>query len=183
MKYRSFIRPAALVASLVLTCAVAAHAALKHVEKGESSFLAVGPAGLKIDGHGAGVTVSEADGIITVKAPVNDLKTGMDLRDGHLKKAIHADAHPDATLAVSRSALTFPEDNKEVTGSATGKFTLNGVTKDLKFQYKVKRTGSHFHVQGLIDVDITAFGIEKPCYLGVCVEKDVKAKVKIKLQE
>lgn len=183
MKYRSFIRPAALATTFILTCAVAAHAALKNVEEGHSSFLAVGPAGLKIDGNGGGVTVSEEGGVIMVRAPVNHLKTGMDLRDEHLKKAIHADKHPAATLSVARSALTFPEDTKDVTGEATGKFTLNGVTKDLKFQYKVKRTGSDYHVQGLIDVDITAFGIEKPCYLGVCVEKDVKAKVKVKLRE
>jgi len=183
MKYRSLIRPSFLAATFILTCAVAAHAALKHVEAGKSIFRATGPGGLKIDGSGADVTASEADGVLTIKAAVNDLKTGMDLRDGHLRDAIHAKAHPHATLAVPRATLKFPEDQKELDGHATGKFTLNGVTKDQKFNYHVKRTGSDFHVTGDMKIDITNYGIEKPCYLGVCVEKDVDIKVKIKLRE
>jgi polyisoprenoid-binding protein YceI len=176
-------RPSFLSAAFVLTCALAANAALTSVGESTSGFRAVGPGGLKIDGTGKGVKASEAGGILTIVAPVNDLKTGMSLRDDHLKKAIHTDKHPTATLAVPRASLQFPEDGKSVTGSTTGKFTLNGVTKDLKFEYKVTRTGSDYHVQGKAQIDITAFKIEKPCYLGVCVEKDVQIKVQLKLRE
>lgn len=176
-------RPSFLSAAFVLTCALAANAALTSVGESSSGFLATGPGGLKIDGKGKGVTASEANGIVTITAPVNDLKTDMSLRDDHLKKAIHADKHPVATLAVPRASLHFPEDGKSVDGSATGKFTLNGTTKDLKFEYRVNRTGSDYHVQGKAQIDITHFNIEKPCYLGVCVEKDVQIKVKLKMRE
>jgi len=183
MKHRSIIRQAALATTLVLSCAAFAHAALTGIGDSSTGFLAKGPGGLKIDGTGSGAKASEAGGILTITAPVNKLKTGMSLRDDHLKKAINADKHPNATLAVPRTSLQFPEDGKAVTSSATGKFTLNGVTKDLKFDYKVTRTGSDYHVQGHSKLDITNFNIEKPCYLGVCVEKDVEIKVKLKLRE
>jgi polyisoprenoid-binding protein YceI len=183
MTYRLLTRPTFLSAAFVLTCALAAQAALSSVGESTSGFRAVGPGGLTIDGTGKGVKASEAAGILTITAPVNDLKTGMSLRDDHLKKAIHSDKHPTASLAVPRAALQFPEDGKDVTGSATGKFTLNGTTKDVKFEYKVKRTGSDYHVQGKTKIDITTFNIEKPCYLGVCVEKDVQVKVQLKLRE
>lgn len=183
MKYRAVIRQSLLSAALVLTCAFAAHAAFTSVGESSTGFRAVGPGGLKIDGTGAGVKASEVDGTLTVTAPVNNLKTGMSLRDDHLKKAINADKHPTASLAVARSSLQVPEDGKAITASASGKFTLNGVTKDVNFDYKVNRTGSDYHVQGKTQIDITTFNIEKPCYLGVCVEKDVQIKVQFKLRE
>ncbi len=63
--------------------------------------------------------------------------------------------------------------------------TLNCVTKSQTFKYKAKRTGSDYHVQALFSgpVDITKHNVEVPCYLGVCVEKDVKVKAKFKLRD
>ena len=165
------------------TFAVAAHAGLTGIGAGSVQFEAVGPAGLKIDGTGNSVSAKESGGNLEIEAPVNNLKTGISLRDDHLKKAINAGKHPKAKLVVARSALKFPEDKKSLTGSAKGKMTLNGTTKDQEFSYKVERTGSDYHVQGLATVDITKYGMEIPCYLGVCVEKDVKIKVKFKLRD
>ncbi len=179
-------RSTALICATVLACstfAVAAHAALSAIGNSEVQFRAIGPGGLQIDGNGTGIEVSENGGIVEIQAPLTDLKTGISLRDKHLKDAIKADAHPKAKLAVSRGDLKFPEDNKSVEGSAQGKFTLNGTTKPLTFSYKAERTGSDYHIQGLATVDITQFNLEKPCYLGVCVDKDVKIKVKFKVRD
>lgn len=184
MKYRSFIRPAVLAATLVLGCVVVAHAALKEVEPGTSNFQATGPGGLKIDGTGAGVRASEVDGMLTITVPVTDLKTGMDLRDGHLRDAIKAKEKPTATLTVPRASLNFPEDGKKLERQqGKGTFTLHGVSKPLPFLYDVERHGTHLIVTGKSRIDITAHGIEKPCYLGVCVEKDVKIGAKFKLHD
>ena len=173
-----------LAASLsTLTFAVAAHAAISSVGSGDSGFLAVGPAGLKIEGTGTGVTASEADGKITVKAPINNLKTGISLRDNHLKDAIHAEKHPHVTLVVARSSLKFPEPGKTVEASSSGAFTLNGVTKTVPFKYKAEKKDGQFEVQGHAEIKITDFKIEQPCYLGVCVNTDVKVKVKFKAKD
>jgi polyisoprenoid-binding protein YceI len=162
---------------------VSAHAALVGIGDGTTGFRAVGPGGLKIDGKGTGVTASESGGVLTVTAPVNNLKTGMSLRDDHLKKAIHADKNPTASLSVKRADLKFPEDNKTVTSSAKGTFKLNGVSQPMTFEYQVKRTGSDYHVQAKASLDITKFKIEKPCYLGVCVDETVQIKTAFKLRE
>jgi polyisoprenoid-binding protein YceI len=166
-----------------LTFAVAAHAAISTVGAGESGFLAVGPAGLKIEGTGTGVIASETDGKITVKAPITNLKTGISLRDNHLKDAIHAEKNPHATLVVARSALKFPEAGKSVEESASGAFTLNGVTKTVPFKYKAENKGGQYEVQGNTEIIITDYKIEQPCYLGVCVDTKVKVKVKFKAKD
>ena len=138
---------------------------------------------MRIKGEGAGLTCSESGGKLKITVPVNNLKTGIGLRDRHLKRYLKADQHPNATLVVERSKLKLPGNDKEVEASATGDFTLNGETKPVKFSYKAARTGSDYHVQALATIDITDFKIEQPCYLRVCVDKEVKLKVKFKLRD
>jgi polyisoprenoid-binding protein YceI len=60
---------------------------------------------------------------------------------------------------------------------------MHGVTKPVDFKYTAKRTGSDYHIQGLTEVDIRDFKVEVPCYLGVCVEPQIKIKVKLKLRD
>jgi polyisoprenoid-binding protein YceI len=183
MKYRSFIRPAALAATLVLTTVIVAHAAIKEVAPGTSMVTAKATGGLTIEGKGKGVTASETNGVITITAPVNKLETGLSLRNDHLRDAIHAEKHPNATLAVKRDALKFPGDGAKVEADATGDFTINNVTKPLKFHYSVVRKGTHYVVHGTAKLDFTKHGIEEPGYLGVKVKKDVEIAVDVTLHD
>ena len=161
----------------------AADAKLARVGAASIQFLAVGPAGMKINGTSSDLSADEADGKLTLTAPLTNLKTGIGLRDNHLRGYLNTKQHPSAKLVVDRSKLKLPEDGKTSEGSATGDFTLNGKTKPLKFRYRAKRTGSDYHVQGMADVNIEHYGIEQPCYLGVCVEPNVKLKVSFKLRD
>jgi polyisoprenoid-binding protein YceI len=160
-------------------------AAARLVDAGDGNFgfLATGPAGLKINGSTSAFKASENAGKLTVTVPLTNLNTGIDLRDKHLRGYLDTAQHPNATLEVARSKLSFPADNQTATMSAVGKLTLHGVTRAFPFSYKVKRTGIDYHVQGLGSLDIRDYGIEVPCYLGVCVEPEVKLKVKFKLRD
>lgn len=176
--------PRAVLALLVaLSIPLVASAELKDAGDVDVRFQATGPGGMKIKGEGDALTASEADGKLTIKVGVTKLKTGIALRDRHLRKYLETSKYPDATLVVARSALTLPEDNQEATGKATGELTLHGKTRSNAFSYKAKRTGSDYHVQGLTTIDLRDFDIEVPCYLGVCVDPEVKLKVKFKLRE
>lgn len=165
------------------TAVTVAHAALTSIGASDVGFLAVGPGGLKIEGKGHTLSAKEDGGNLKVTVGLTDLKTGMSLRDDHLKKAIKASKYPSAVLSVKRSDLKFPADKQKVEGTANGQFTFYGTTKPLPFKYQVNRTGSDYHVTGLASVDFTKHGMEKPCYLGVCVDENVKIKVKFKLRE
>ncbi|MBK9001258.1 MAG: YceI family protein [Myxococcales bacterium] len=173
----------ALSGLAAISVSLAASAALEDAGDVEVRFLAVGPAGMKINGEASELKAKEKNGKVTLEVPVTNLKTGIGLRDKHLKKYLEVGKYPSATLEIDRSKLKFPENDKTVRASATGSFTLHGVTKPLKFQYKALRTGSDYHVQALATVDIRDHDVEVPCYLGVCVDPDVKLKVKLKLRE
>jgi polyisoprenoid-binding protein YceI len=118
------------------------------------------------------------------------------LRDKELRKYLEVDKKVDgadpknpkhdfknATMVVDAGSIKLPEDGKETQGEATGKFTLHGVTKDLPFSYKIKRTGSDLHARGSFTVNIESHGVKKPCLVEVCVKPDVEVKVKFKLRE
>jgi polyisoprenoid-binding protein YceI len=172
-----------LTAIAALTVSLTASASFVEAGDEEIRFLATGPGGMKIKGEGGGLTASESGGKLKITVPVTNLKTGIALRDRHLRKYLEADKYPNATLEVERSKLKLPGNDKEVESSANGSFTMHGVTKTVKFSYKANRTGSDYHVQGLASIDITDFKVEQPCYLRVCVDTDVKLKVKFKLRD
>jgi polyisoprenoid-binding protein YceI len=173
------------VPALVLlstTFAVAALARFELIGDSEIQFQAVGPAGLTINGTASSLSGKEEKDSIVLTTSAKGLKTGIGLRDRHLRKYINADKHSEISFRVKKSALEVPEDRKEVESQAKGVLTLNGQTKPVSFVYKAKRTGSDVHVQGRGEIDIEKFGIEIPCYLGVCVERTVKVKAKFKLR-
>ncbi len=179
----SVSRWSAGLAIAALTFSVAAHAAFKSVDKGEIDFRAVGPAGLKIDGEGTGIDVSEAGGKLNIKVDLTNFKTGISLRDDHLKKFLKTEVNKYAVMSVDKSSITIPESGKTSQGSATGTLALNGKSKPFKFDYKVDNKGGTYEVQGKGTVDFTHHGYEKPCYLGQCVDKDVQLKVKFKAKD
>lgn len=165
-----------------------AEAALTYAGDSKLEFEALGPGGIKIAGKykkekAASLAVTEKDGVIVLSVPWSSVTTGMDLRDKHMAKYFNTDKHPDVTVAVSRSGLTFPEDQKEASGNVKGKVTINGVTKELPINYQVKRTGSDYHVKGSFTVPVSDFKVEIPCYLGQCVNNDVKVRALFKLRD
>jgi polyisoprenoid-binding protein YceI len=127
----------------------------------------------RIPGAATGVTASEDHGRITFTAPVAKLDTGNSMRNHHLRERFKADRYPNIVLTVDRSHLKKVEDNQAVTGNVTGDFTLAGATQPVTLAYKVNRTGSDYHVRASFRVNINNFGLETPCFAGVCVDPNV----------
>lgn len=176
---------AAASALAALAPAVPADAKLASIGTPKVAFHADGPVGLSIDGTSSDLDAKEADGRIVVSAGLKDLRTDNNLRDAHLRKYLEVDkkGYDSAHLTVALKDLQLPEDQKTVTSHAKGKFWMHGKERSIDFDYKAMRTGSDFHVQGKTQIDIRDYGIEVPCYLGVCVKPDVKIKVAFKLRQ
>ena len=125
----------------------------------------------------------EEGGKLIFKASLANIKTGIGMRDNHTKKYLGTEQWPDASLTVDKSAVKMPEDGKKTAGNAPGQFRLHGVTRDVKVAYSVERHGAEYAVDGHFGVDINDHKIEKPCYLGVCVDPKVKVDAKFKLKQ
>ncbi|MEM9073297.1 MAG: YceI family protein [Myxococcota bacterium] len=87
--------------------------------------------------------LSGASGTITV--PVASFRTGIDLRDEHLRGSdwLDAENHPNATFEITGirggSSLTADEDARL---QVTGRFTMHGVTRDVTARVRAKWDGS-----------------------------------------
>lgn len=149
----------------------------------EVAFRAKGPAGLTINGASHQLTTRTKDGKLLLVAPLAPLKTGIGLRDHHLRKYLETAKYPEARLEVALSSLKLPEDGKTSQGAFSGKLKLHGVEKPLAVKYRLQRSGSRYEAQGLARLDIRDFEIEVPCYLGVCVDPEVNLKVKFSMKK
>lgn len=143
------------------------------------SFTAVGPAGLKIIGKTSELAVKDDAEKIAIAVPLAGIKTGIDLRDKHMReKYLQVDQFPTAELEVSRASLNLPADGANAGGTGQGTMKIHGRAKPVTFKYTAKRAGASYDVAGNVQVNVKDFGIEIPSYMGVTVKPDVDVAVK-----
>jgi hypothetical protein len=148
-----------------------------------TTFKALGPAGLTIEGKISHMSVDDDGTTITIVVPLGDVSTGVTLRDTYAKKALDVAAYPTASLRVRRSALTFPAAHAESSGDAKGSLTLHGQTRDVSFHYSAKLNRGTYEVEGSTRINVDDYGVERPTYLGVTVKPDVDVTTAFQLDD
>lgn len=169
----------------VLAPAFEGSAAAKLVDATDANvvFHATGPAGLAIEGKGSSLAVQDDGATVTVVVGLAGLKTGIDLRDKHMKeKYLQVASFPNAELTVARSALKFPAAGA-LTADAPGRMTLHGKTKEVTVHYTANKEGTAFKVAGSVDLDLRDYAIDVPSYLGVTVKPQVRVDVAFRAED
>ncbi len=151
-----------------------AHAALSSAMDSHVSFDAAGPAGMKIEGTTADLTVADDGANVVITVPLGNLSTGIGLRDHHMKeKYLEVQKYPVATLTIARAALKFPRGAEQATGDVPGTVQIHGQSRPVSVHYDAKGEGAAFAAHGAFRVNMNDFGITVPVYLGVTVKPDV----------
>lgn len=178
-----------LQAAIAITISTQAFAVENlHVEAANSSieFLAKGSPGfLKIQG-----TEGKLKGTLALNdsklngelvADLNLFKTGIDLRDQHMKeKYLETGKFPQATLKIDNQAINLASTEKQ---SLQGLLTLHGVTKPVALEAIVKKTDAKkYDVQSSFKIVLSDFGIDVPKYLGITVAEDVTVATKMQAE-
>lgn len=183
---RSLVRstlPTTTVA-LGLTAAAAAGAALAKTGSSDVEFRAKGPVGMTIIGKTSDLEIADDGKTLVVKVPLANLRTGIGLRDRHMKeKYLQVDRYPDAELSVAHSGLRFPAKGATLQAAAIGRLTLHGVARNVHFRYEAKNSGSVYSVQGLLHLNMHDYGIRVPSYLGITVKPNVDVKVEFQVKQ
>ncbi len=147
---------------------------------GRATFLAHGPAGMKIEGHSDALAAAADGDRVVVALTLASLSTGIELRDKHLREDLQVDRFPLIQLTVLRSALKIPTAGAEVSGEAPGELALHGQTHPLTVHYRaVQRDG--IDVSGTARINLKEYGIEVRSYLGIGVKPDVDIDVSFHL--
>jgi polyisoprenoid-binding protein YceI len=165
--------------------------------KNQSTFFSTTPfediTGLSNDVKGS-VTFNVSDlntlqGKISVS--VSSIKTGIEMRDGHLQSAgwLNAESYPDISFEIKKvSDLKSVADNK-ITAKVTGNFTLHGVSKEVlagatltyldeSEQTKMRAPGDLLGVQAKFIVKLSDYGVSNKL-VGQKVSENIEVNVNI----
>ena len=127
----------------------------------------------------AGASGSQAlDGSLVVD--LRTLDTGIGLRNEHLRENYLEVGKGPGFDTATLSAIdldTFNPDAPEGKGSFTGLLTLHGVTKSVTGAVDVRQAGAGLRVKASFPVDLAAYSIRKPRYLGIGVKDIVQVEV------
>jgi polyisoprenoid-binding protein YceI len=133
--------------------------------------------------------VSTLSGTISISTA--SIKTGIDLRDEHLRSAnwLDAENYPEITFAIkSVSNIESVESNK-LTAKVTGDFTVHGVTKEVTAdvtmtyldeseQTKKRAPGDLLGVQAMFNIKLSDYNVEN-MVLGQKVSDSIEVGVNI----
>ena len=122
---------------------------------------------------------------------VGSIKTGIDMRDGHLRSSnwLDADAYPEITYEILKvSSVKSVADNK-LTVNVTGNFTLHGVKREViaeatltyldeSEQTKTLGSGDLLGVQAKFNIKLSDYGINNKL-VGQKVAENVEVSVNI----
>jgi polyisoprenoid-binding protein YceI len=179
----SRLRPL-LVLALLAVGGVAAAQGLSRAGPAKVSFTGKGPAGFKLVGTTEELKLADDGKSFTLTVPLDTLRTGIDLRDRHMReKYLETGKYPHAVLVVPRGAISLPAAGQSKEGTARGTLTLHGKSKEVPFTYKVQRTGDTYQVTGALPVNYRDYGISVPSYLGVTVKPDIAVDVAFGVKE
>jgi polyisoprenoid-binding protein YceI len=167
-----------LVAAAVLLCGSPAHAKLARTGDASVVVHLKATAGITFDARTSDLRVTEAADGLTLVVPLATLKTGIARRDKDMReKYLHVDRFPDAVLKVQRTALKFPEPDKQEAGAAPASLSLHGHTRPVTISYTARRAGDVYAIQGSTSIDMRDFGIEPPVRFGLKVQPALTIKV------
>ena len=106
----------------------------------------------------AGTTVTAARLVVDLTTVESD----DDRRDNQFRgRIMDTDTHPEATFVLTEPIRldALPADGETVTVSATGQFTIRGVTNPATFELTARRNGDAIEVNGSIPIAFVDYGI------------------------
>ena len=150
-------------------------------------FIAIGSPGfLRITGEGAKILGSANSTIVpgqpenvtgTFEVALGDLKTGMSLRDKHMKeKYLETEKFPKAILVIESLALPAPGSSR-ATIQFKGQMTIKGVEKPVSGEANVTRQADGIAIEANFALNLNDYPVGVPSWLGVSVAEKVDVTV------
>lgn len=128
-----------------------------------------------------------------VKVPISNIKTGIDLRDEHLRSEmwLNAAKFPNAEFqltGIKNASSKELNDGKKINVTLVGKFSVHGVTKDVEVpatltyfkeseRTKAKAPGNLLSANAEFTIKLSDYGIQIPSMVSGKLNDEVEIKV------
>jgi polyisoprenoid-binding protein YceI len=144
--------------------------------RGKSTALA---GSTRLRDAGAALQLEEIEATV----PVSSLRTGITLRDEHMRKYIFETGNgqlPDVVFSASSAQCSQTSAASVYTCPTSGMLAIRGTPRPIDMELKVSRNGDGFKVSGDGMVALSSYGIERPSQFGVRTDDKVKIHVEFK---
>ena len=119
---------------------------------------------------------------IEATVPVATLRTGIKLRDEHMRKYIFETRDgqaPDLRFSADRAQCSQAPNAGTYTCPTSGILFIRGTARPLQLELRVSRNGDGFKVTSDTSVTLSSYGIERPSQFGVTTEDTVRIHVEL----
>lgn len=167
----------AIVSGLMTFAAVAA--AKYSAKDAVVTVTAHGPATMTVPVTTTNVEVHEKDSSIMFRVFFSEMKTGITLRDSHMREKVGT-KQTDVLLLIPKSEI----EKKKASGTVTGTVKFNKGKKDYPVKYTYDAASKKVHAS--LTIMLSDFGIkpaEELCNLGICVKDNVDVVADLILNE
>lgn len=119
----------------------------------------------------------------TISVPIASLRTGIDLRDSHLRSDTWLDAarYPNATFELTGvSGATALVEGQETRVTLRGRFSLHGRTRNVSARARVTWQGSALNVRAHFGIRLSDYGVSIPEVVQLKVSNDIGIDVSLR---
>jgi polyisoprenoid-binding protein YceI len=137
--------------------------------RGKSSALT---GGTRLRDSASGLQLEHLEAVV----PVASLRTGINLRDEHMRKYIFQTADrqlPDVRFSADAAECSPPDASGMYACVASGALSIRGMSRPFAMALKVTRDADLFRVRGDGTVALSTYGIERPSQFGVRTHDEV----------
>lgn len=151
-------------------------ASAKLVKFGSASVVlqAMGPAGMNVEATTMDVRVKDDGTSLVIISGLTSLRTGTDLVDDRIQETLETRKCPTAELRLARAGVRLPTPGAPTTGDARGTISVHCQTRDVTFRYTAKQDRDMIEVRGALGIDMRAFGMKPPTFLGMNTQPGVR---------
>jgi len=138
--------------------------------RGKSSALT---GGTRLRDSASGLRLEQLEAVV----PVASLRTGITLRDEHMRKYIFQTADgqlPDVRFSADKAECSLADTSGVYACVTSGALAIRGTRQPFAMALKVTRDADGFHVSGDGKVALSMYGIERPSQFGVRTDDEVK---------
>lgn len=176
------LRLAIIIAATFLPSMSAADVTLDSSAPCDVEATVRGPAGLSILAKSSSASVDDSSDTLVITIPSASFKTGISLRDDHMRKAIETDRYDSVKLVLQDSTLKYPGIDDSTSGDVMGDLTFHGVTKKISVHYDAAMDcEGHIGVSSKFNINMRDFDVEPPSYFGVSVKPNLSVSTKMRL--
>lgn len=114
--------------------------------------------------------------------PLKSIKTGISLRDDHMRDALEVDKYPKTRFS-GKIVDGFPEKGETVQTTVRGDYTIHGVTKKVEVTGTTKWQGDRLMIKGSFPIKITEYDIEPPSVMFMTVYDEHEIRIDVTLKQ